>query len=112
MKRLALILTFCVSAILASAQTIEPIKYGDFESWTTREIAESAIIGGNTKLLYVVGPEGYIKGNIPYDYKANTPWTMSNAYAKWLVFTKEATRYNPKLVATADVLAWTPKWKM
>lgn len=82
MKRLALILTFCVSAILASAQTIDPIEYGDFESWTTREIKESAIIGGNTKLLYVVGPEGYIKGNIPYDYKANTPWTMSNAYAK------------------------------
>jgi hypothetical protein len=82
MKKLTLILTLCVSALFSAAQTLEPIQFGDFESWTTREIEESYIIGGKTKLLYVVGPEAYIKGNKPYDYKANTPWTMSNAYAK------------------------------
>jgi hypothetical protein len=82
MKKSILLLTFCVSAISIAAQTIEPILFGDFESWTTREIKESGIIGGKTKLLYVVGPESYIKGNIPYDYEKHTPWTMSNAYAK------------------------------
>ena len=82
MKRLVIILTLCVSAIFANAQTFEPIPFGDFESWTTREIKESGIIGGKTKFLYVVGPEAYIKGNKPYNYELHTPWTMSNAYAK------------------------------
>lgn len=82
MKKFTVTLTFCVSTLFAAAQTLEPIRFGDFESWTTREIKESGIIGGNTKLLYVVGPDSYIKGNIPYNYKAHTPWTMSNAYAK------------------------------
>jgi hypothetical protein len=82
MKKLALLLGVMGMSLASFAQTLEPIKYGDFESWTTREIEESGIIGGKTKLLYVVGPQAYIKGNKPYNYKANTPWTMSNAYAK------------------------------
>ncbi|MBO7160339.1 MAG: PCMD domain-containing protein [Paludibacteraceae bacterium] len=82
MKKLALLLGIMGMSLASFAQTLEPIKYGDFESWTTREIEESGIIGGKTKLLYVVGPQAYIKGNKPYNYKANTPWTMSNAYAK------------------------------
>lgn len=82
MKKIFLALTFCWSVFCTTAQTLEPIPFGDFESWTTREIKESGIIGGNTKLLYVVGPDAYIKGNIPYEYEKHTPWTMSNAYAK------------------------------
>lgn len=69
-------------ALSSYAQTLEPIPFGDFESWATREIKESGIIGGRTKLLYAVGPEEYIKGNLPYDYESKTIWTMSNAYAK------------------------------
>lgn len=82
MKKILFTLTCCLSALLSIAQQLEPIQFGDFESWTTRELKESPIIGGNQKLLYVVGPEDYIVGNLPYDYEANTPWTMSNAYAK------------------------------
>ena len=96
MKKLTLILTLCVSALFSAAQTLEPIQFGDFESWTTREIEESYIIGGKTKLLYVVGPEAYIKGNKPYDYKANTPWTMSNAYAKVAGIHKGSTKVQPE----------------
>lgn len=82
MKKYLLLPLFILMGMVALAQTLEPIQYGDFESWTIREIEESYIIGGKTKKLYVVGPEAYIKGNKPYDYKSNTPWTMSNAYAK------------------------------
>ena len=47
-KSLCLLLTAGV-AFHVSPQSVEPIKYGNFNSWITREIKESAIIGGKTR---------------------------------------------------------------
>ncbi|MGN1263347.1 MAG: PCMD domain-containing protein [Prevotella sp.] len=58
------------------------LKYGNMDSWITRHIHESAIIGGNTKTLYEIGPERTIEGNVPYRNVGASPWGTSNVLAK------------------------------
>ena len=41
---------------MQAQEKVVPIKYGDMDQWVTRKIHESGIIGGNTKLLYELGP--------------------------------------------------------
>lgn len=60
----------------------ETIKYGDFNSWITRNIKESAAIGGKTKTLYEIGPTATISGNQAYSPRGGSPWATSNVYAK------------------------------
>ncbi len=64
------------------ALRLEPIKYGDMENWVTRNISESAIIGGNHKTLYEIAPKTTIDGNKAYKNMGGSPWANSNAYAK------------------------------
>lgn len=78
-----------VTALLALAplygfaqEKIVPIKYGDMDQWITRKIHESGIIGGNTKLLYEIGPAQEIEGNEPYRNMGGSPWGTSNVMAK------------------------------
>ena len=42
------------------------LKYGDMDQWIIRKVHESGVIGGNTKLLYEIGPTKEIDGNKPY----------------------------------------------
>lgn len=63
-----------------AAQRYEAIPFGDFEHWTVRHIKESDILGGETKTLYVIGPDEVIEGNRIYDY-SRTIWASSNADA-------------------------------
>ena len=65
-----------------------PFKYGDFNSWVTRHVKESGIIGGDTKTLYEVGPAQSISGNEPYTNKGGSPWGTSNVMAKVSGITK------------------------
>ncbi len=39
--------------IYAQSLRLEPIKYGDFSNWVTREITESKVLGGKTKKVYL-----------------------------------------------------------
>ena len=64
------------------------LPYGKFESWCVRDIKESAIIGGNTKRIYNIGPKDTIRENKVYPYTARTPWSSSNAYARVAGVTK------------------------
>ena len=68
MKPIRAILFLCIilTALPTKAEVIEDIAYGNFNSWVVREIKESAIIGGNTKTVYEIGPNKLIKGDIPY----------------------------------------------
>ncbi len=66
----------------ASAQTVDPIKYGNMNTWVTRNIHESAVIGGNDKVVYEIGPEVTIDGNKAYTNLDGSPWATSNVYAK------------------------------
>lgn len=66
-----------------NAQRIEPIPFGDFEQWVVRYIHESGIIGGDTRTIYAIAPTDTIRENTPFPYgDDNSPWTVSNAYAK------------------------------
>lgn len=57
------------------------LKYGNMDHWVIRNIKESAIIGGNQKTIYAVGPNMTIHGNTPYTNKGGSPWGSSNVLA-------------------------------
>ena len=57
------------------------LKYSDFDQWITRDIKESAIIGGNTRTLYEIGPTGTWDGKKPYVNQGGSPWASSNIMA-------------------------------
>ena len=51
MRKLSLfiILLGLLEPVSLRAQHVESIAFGDFEHWVTREIKESALLGGKTK---------------------------------------------------------------
>lgn len=80
-----LILTVAVCVMAADAHAAEKvvaIPFGDMNHWTVRKIHESAVIGGNTKTLYEIGPDCTIEGNKPYVNGGGSPWGTSNVMAK------------------------------
>ena len=94
-KYLMAIATLLMGAsIVATAQRYEKVQYGDFENWTVRNIKESAVLGGETRKLYVVGPSQTIDGNKTFLYN-NTIWAGSNAYAKVAGITKVSVSVTP-----------------
>ena len=62
--------------------TLEPIPFGDFSQWRSRKVEESKLIGGKTKTIYEIAPEGEGKTNTPYINAGGSPWATSNVYAK------------------------------
>ncbi|MGM9703149.1 MAG: PCMD domain-containing protein [Prevotella sp.] len=77
--------TICLLLALLSAQAQEKVamlKYGNMDSWVTRTIHESAVIGGDDKTLYEIGPNKHIDGNNPYRNQGGSPWGTSNVMAK------------------------------
>lgn len=81
-KILASAALLCASVVPAGALRLEPIKYGDFSKWVTRNIPESKVIGGKTKTIYEIGPTQTITGAKPYANLGGSPWATSNVYAK------------------------------
>lgn len=77
------VLVLALAALPMSAQRVELLPFGDFERWSTRQIKESAIMGGEVKTLYTLGPEG------------STPWASSNAWAKVSGVTKTSLSVEP-----------------
>ncbi|MDE6264993.1 MAG: PCMD domain-containing protein [Paramuribaculum sp.] len=80
---------------LCNAQKLEPIKYGDFENWVSRDIAESVVIGGKHKTIFEVGPTQTITKNVPYRNLGGSPWATSNVYAKVSGVTKGSNAVYP-----------------
>lgn len=52
------------------------------ESWVTRDVKESKVLGGKTKKIYEIGPSGTAPTNTPYTNRGGSPWATSNVYAK------------------------------
>ena len=71
-----------LSLPMVSALRLEPIKYGDFSNWVSREITESKVIGGKKKMVYAIAPARRIVGNRAYSNEGGSPWASSNVYAK------------------------------
>ena len=93
MEKIQIILLLLFSQV-AFGQRYEKVPLGDFEQWTVRYVTESKIIGGQEKVLYVIGPTDTIRGNDPYDYK-NTIWATSNAFAKVMGLVKTSNNVTP-----------------
>lgn len=95
-KYFFLFIVLLVNASAIEAENLEPIKYGDFETWTSRTLYESKIIGGQTRTVYVIGPQNHIDGNIPYIYGPETDWSSSNVYAKVAGISKGSNTVEPE----------------
>lgn len=63
------------------SQREELIPFGDMESWLTRTIKESAVIGSGVKTLYEIAPEQHLTGNNAYYNAGGSDWASSNVYA-------------------------------
>ena len=96
MKRNLLTALCWISALCLTAQTTIP--YSDFDSWTERLIKESGLIGGQTRSVYVVGPQEVIPADklAPYRYGEKTVWTSSNVYAKVAGIVKASNTVEPE----------------
>ena len=96
MKKITLFF-FLFLAVVMQAERIEPIPFGDMESWTVRYIKESKLLGGKTKTLYCLAPTDTIRENAPYIYGQNgNPWATSNAYANVSGIEKAAGTMTPE----------------
>lgn len=84
-----------ITAAYVQAQRVEPVAYGDFDTWVTRNIKESAVLGGNTVQVYAVGPEKTVDGDEPYVPEGGTPWASSNVMAKVMGITKTSNAVYP-----------------
>lgn len=83
MKHLSIITAFLLSLLPCMAHAEEElVKFGNFDSWITRSIKESILVGGKTQTLYEVGPSGRIDGAKPFTSQGGSPWATSNVYAK------------------------------
>lgn len=96
-KMIAAAVLAVISAVPTLAQEkVVPMPYGDMDSWVTRKIHESGIIGGDTKLLYEVGPTQLIEKNEAYSNLGGSPWANSNVMAKVAGITKTNTSVFPE----------------
>ena len=96
MKKITLFFFVCFAAIM-QAERIEPMPFGDMESWTVRYIKEAKLLGGKTKTLYCLAPTDTIWENGPYYYGQNgNPWATSNAYANIIGIEKAAGTMMPE----------------
>lgn len=90
MKRVILALIVALHSVnICGAQSLEEmVPFGDMERWLTREVEESAIIGGETKTLYEIAPDQTIVGREPYYNMGGSPWASSNVMARVAGITK------------------------
>jgi hypothetical protein len=87
------------------AEHTEYFKYGNMNQWITRTIKESAVIGGNEKKLYEIGPTQSISGNTAYTPKGGSIWGSSNVYAKVSGVVKGSNAVYPHTRATGNQCA-------
>lgn len=98
MRRIQFIIICAMAALgafRAAAETREAVRFGDFEQWVTRDIDESAIIGGKTRQVYAIGPTAHITGSTPYEPRGGSPWATSNVLAKVAGVTKTSNAVFP-----------------
>ncbi|MDE5829897.1 MAG: PCMD domain-containing protein [Duncaniella sp.] len=95
LKAIFLLTILSAQTLTARSQTVDPIKYGNMDSWVTRNLHESAVIGGNDKTVYEIGPSTTIEGNKAYNNLDGSPWATSNVYAKVSGITKTSNAIYP-----------------
>lgn len=94
MKRTLTVAVLAAMTLGAWAK-ITPLRYGDMQSWVTRHIKESGVIGGKTKTVYAIGPTSTINANQAYVPAGGSPWGSSNVYAKVMGVSKASNSVTP-----------------
>ena len=110
MKRFIAITAIAIS-LGVSAQRSEPIPFGDFNNWVTRNIKESRVIGGEIRQVYAVGPTKTIDGDEPYVNQGGSPWASSNVMAKVMGITKTSNAVYPDERAATNAPNSAHRWK-
>lgn len=96
---LPLVTIFIMSVTPVSGLRLEPIKYGDFSNWVSREVSESKMLGGKTKTIYEIAPSRTIPGNNKaYSNEGGSPWATSNVYAKVAGIVKASGTVTPAII--------------
>ncbi len=90
------VLLLCCTVFVSAQHKVEAIPFGNMDQWVTREIKESAIIGGDTKKVYAVGPTQTIANSEAYKNLGGSPWATSNVMAKVAGITKTNTSVFPE----------------
>ncbi|MDE6448908.1 MAG: PCMD domain-containing protein [Muribaculaceae bacterium] len=93
---------YIVLAASVSAETVTPISYGNMNRWVVRNVPESGIIGGNTKVLYEIAPNDTVDGDIVYKNRGGSPWATSNVLAHVKGITKGSNAVSPDWRASGD----------
>jgi len=93
--------TYTVGSLLLvapvfGAGTFEPIKFGDFDNWLTRNVKESKLLGGKTKVIYEICPTGTDNTGKAYKNRGGSPWATSNVLAKPAGVTKASNAVYPE----------------
>lgn len=91
-----------VGCLTCPSQRTEPIIYGDFNNWVTRNIKESHIIGGKTCQVYEIGPTAVLDGDKAYTNLGGSPWATSNVMAKVCGITKTSNAVFPDIRSGND----------
>lgn len=77
--------------VTASGEKVVPLRFGDMEHWAERHIKESAVIGGNEKILYEIGPDAVIEGNIPYKNQGDRLGATPTSWPRWPAWSRPTT---------------------
>ena len=95
---------WCLSLFMAASSVpfiqaqshTELIPFGDFENWVTRDISESALLGGKKKQVYAIAPNKHIEGNKAYSNMGGSPWASSNVMANVMGIVKTSNTVFPE----------------
>lgn len=77
--------SFCAIIFMESInaqERVEYIRFGNMDSWLVRNVKESLVIGGETKVLYEIAPSNIWNENKAYVNQGGSPWATSNVMAK------------------------------
>ena len=97
MKHISAFIIIILSSLLSiDAQQFEPIKFGNFDNWLTRNIKESTMLGGNTKKIYEICPSGVDNSGNAYVNRGGSPWATSNVLAKPAGIAKASNAVSPE----------------
>lgn len=83
-------------AAQAPQDRTESLPFGDMDQWVVRQIKESGIIGGDTKLVYAIAPADTIVSTEAYHNLGGSPWATSNVMARVAGITKTNTSVFPE----------------
>ncbi|MCQ2343175.1 MAG: PCMD domain-containing protein [Paludibacteraceae bacterium] len=85
------------STTLFATERFEMLPLGNMDSWVTRYIKESKMFSGKTKVIYAIAPTDTTYETAPFIYgKKGNPWSVSNAYASVLGWTKVSGTTRPE----------------